>query len=175
VVHRFRLIDSAAAAALGAEAIRAAAEGEDGGRGEGQTVSNRAGSWHSRADMLLPEGGWPEVMVTALSATVRDAVRLAWGAEEVKRAAARARTRAARAARESTGGGAIGNNDDGGGGGGGGGEDDGENERAAAAAAAAFAAAAAVQAWMNVSPPGGFHRRHEHGRAVQVEPRLTTC
>jgi len=81
VVHRFRLADSTAAAALGVEAIRAAADGK-----EGTNVSNRAGSWHSRQDVLLPEGGWPEWMATALGHTVRDAVRLAWGAEERARA-----------------------------------------------------------------------------------------
>ena len=41
--------------------------------------------------------------------------------------------------------------------------DDGER---GAVEAEAFAAAAAVQAWLNVSPPGGFHRRHVHGAAA---------
>jgi len=35
-----------------------------------------------------------------------------------------------------------------------------------AARAAAFGAAAALDAWLNVSPPGGFHRCHDHGRAA---------
>ena len=33
-------------------------------------------------------------------------------------------------------------------------------------AAEKFATSATVQAWLNVSPPGGFHRRHEHGGAL---------
>ena len=139
VVHRFRLADAAPSRALALEAIRAAAASP------GETVSNRAGSWHSAADVLLEDGGWPRDTADALGATLRDAVRLAWGAADED------------------------SDSDGDGNGDGDGDKVGEVKilsKGMRAAAEKFASSATVQAWLNVSPPGGFHRRHEHGGAL---------
>ena len=76
VVHRFRLADSVLPRTLASEAIRAAAETP------GETVSNRNGSWHSAANVLLEDGDWPRDTADALGATLRDAIRLAWGAAD---------------------------------------------------------------------------------------------
>lgn len=105
-----------------------------------EAVSNRAGSWHSAADVLLEDSGWPVAAAAALGATLRDAVRLAWGAADEDDSDSDS------------------DSSDG---------DGGERKRRGMRAAAEkFAASATVQAWLNVSPAGGFHRRHEHGGAL---------
>ena len=160
VVHRFRLADSALSRTLALEAIRAAASTP------GETVSNRNGSWHSAANVLQrqevdhddhDEGEWSRDTVDALSATLRDAIRLAWGA-------------AADSDSDDS------DDSDGDGDGDGGGEQTQcqthhtthtpTMSAGLRAAAEKFASSATVHAWLNVSPPGGYHSRHEHGGAM---------
>ena len=143
VVHRFRVKDRCVGgfvADLAHEAVTRMSSGVD----PGETVSNRGGSWHSAANVLLEEGGWPRDATAALGATIRDAIRLAWVA----------------AGEDDASDDDASDDDDGGR------REERSPGRGLRMAAKMFAASAAVQAWLNVSPTGGYHRRHEHGAAL---------